>query len=176
MSWLPQASFAYGLRTFDPAVVNSMDFLRRTIHHEVLHLMDREFSKEGGPIYGTHWDSLNQEGFRYKIGSPGAASGPSGLRFYKDNTKWQGFAEPYGMNIATDDRATLYARLMTAHVADEGRGDQPFFEKLKTDKILKSKADRLIQFFQMLKRDLAISEPSRLYSHLESACPSQKNK
>jgi hypothetical protein len=176
ISWLPQASFAYGLRTFDPAVVKSMDFLRRTIHHEVLHLMDREFSKEGGPIYGTHWDSLNQEGFRYKIGSPGAASGPSGLRFYKDNTKWQGFAEPYGMNIATDDRATLYARLMTAHVADEGRGDQPFFEKLKTDKILKSKADRLIQFFQMLKRDLAISEPSRLYSHLESACPSQKNK
>ncbi|MCE2695770.1 MAG: hypothetical protein LW645_16140 [Verrucomicrobiaceae bacterium] len=153
-----------------------MDFLRRTIHHEVLHLMDREFSKEGGPIYGTHWDSLNQEGFRYKIGSPGAASGPSGLRFYKDNTKWQGFAEPYGMNIATDDRATLCARLMTAHVADEGRGDQPFFEKLKTDKILKSKADRLIQFFQMLKRDLAISEPSRLYSHLESACPSQSSR
>ena len=176
MSWLPQASFAYGLRTFDPAVVNSMDFLRRTIHHEVLHLMDREFSKEGGPIYDTNWDSLNQEGFHYKIGSPGGATAPSQLRFYKDNTKWQGFAEPYGMNIATDDRATIYARLMTAHVADEGRGDQPFFEKLKTDKILKSKADRLIEFFQMLKRDLAISEPSRLYSHLESACPSQKNK
>jgi hypothetical protein len=176
MSWLPQASFAYGLRTFDPAVVKSMDFLRRTIHHEVLHLMDRQFSKEGGPIYGTHWDSLNQEGFRYKIGSPGAASGPSGLRFYKDNTQWQGFAEPYGMNIATDDRATLYARLMTARVADEGRGDQPFLDKLKTDPILKAKTDRLIEFFRLLKRNLAISETSPLYSQLEGACPPQKDK
>ncbi|MCX6839597.1 MAG: hypothetical protein NTX35_17570 [Verrucomicrobia bacterium] len=176
MSWLPQASFAYGLRTFDPAVVKSMDFLRRTIHHEVLHLMDREFSKEGGPIYGRNWDSLNQEGFHYKVGSPGAASSASQLRFYKDNTKVQGFAEPYGMNIATDDRATLYARLMTAHVADEGRGDQPFLEKLKTDPILKAKADRLIEFFQVLKRDLVISETSLLYSQLEGACPPQKDK
>jgi len=151
MSWLPQVSFAYGLRSFDPAVVKSMDFLRRTIHHEVLHLMDRLFSKEGGPIYGSNWDRLNQEGFHYKIGSPGAASSPSQLRFYKDNTKWQGFAEPYGMNIATDDRATLYGRLMTAHLADKGRGDQPFLEKLKTDTILKAKADRLIAFFESLK-------------------------
>ena len=167
MSWLPQASFAYGLRTFDPAVVKSMDFLRRTIHHEVLHLMDREFSKEGGPIHGANWDRLNQEGFRYKIGSPGAASGPSGLRFYKDNTKWQGFAEPYGMNIATDDRATLYARLMTAHVADEGRGDQPFLDKLKTDPILKAKADRLIAFFKSLSQELAIQTPNLWSSRLE---------
>jgi hypothetical protein len=167
MSWLPQASFAYGLRTFDPAVVKSMDFLRRTIHHEVLHLMDREFSKEGSPIYGTNWDSLNQEGFRYKIGSPGGAAGPSQLRFYKDNTKWQGFAEPYGMNIATDDRATLYARLMTAHVADEGRGDQPFLDKLKTDAILKAKADRLIEFFKSLSQELAIQMPNPWSSRLE---------
>jgi len=174
MSWLPQVSFAYGLRTFDPAKPASMDFLRRTIHHEVLHLMDREFSKEGGPIYGTNWDSLNQEGFHYKIGSPSAASSPSQLRFYKDNTKWQGFAEPYGMNIATDDRATLYARLMTAHVADEGRGDQTFLDKLETDKILKAKADRMIGFFQLLKRDLAIPLPSPLYSRLEGILRSQK--
>ena len=166
MSWLPQVSFAYGLRSFDPAVVKSMDFLRRTIHHEVLHLMDRAFSKEGGPIYGSYWDSLNQEGFHYKIGSPGALNSPSQLRFYKDNTKWQGFAEPYGMNIATDDRATLYGRMMTAHLADEGRGDQPFLEKLKTDKILKAKTDRLIEFFQLLKRDLTIPAGSPLYSRL----------
>ena len=167
MSWLPQASFAYGLRTFDPAKTASMDFLRRTIHHEVLHLMDREFSKEGGLIHGSHWDNLNQEGFRYKIGSPGGATAPSQLRFYKDNTKWQGFAEPYGMNIATDDRATLYARLMTAHAADEGRGDQPFLEKLKTDKILKAKADRLIAFFKALSHKLAVQMPNPWSSRLE---------
>jgi hypothetical protein len=167
MSWLPQASFAYGLRTFDPAVVKSMDFLRRTIHHEVLHLMDSEFSNEGGPIYGPNWDSLNQEGFHYKVGSPGASAVPNRLRIFKDNTQWQGFAEPYGMNIATEDRATIYARLMTAHVADEGRGDQPFLAKLETDEIIKAKADRLIEFFQMLKHDLAIPAESPFYSRLE---------
>ena len=168
MSWLPQVSFAYGLRSFDPAVVKSMDFLRRTIHHEVLHLMDRQFSKEGGPIYGSNWDSLNQEGFHYKIGSPGALNSPSQLRFYKDNTKWQGFAEPYGMNIATDDRATLYGRLMTAHLADEGRGDQPFLEKLQSDKILRAKANLLIKFFRSLQLELASPTPNPWSSRLEA--------
>jgi len=174
MSWLPQVSVAYGLRTFDPAVVKSMDFLRRTIHHEVLHLMDRAFSKEGSPIYGTNWDSLNQEGFHYKVGSPGALNSPSQLRFYKDNTKWQGFAEPYGMNIATDDRATLYGRMMTAHLADEGRGDQPFLERLKTDKILKAKTDRLIAFFKSLQQELAIQTPNPWSSRLEAVFGSSK--
>ncbi|MCX6851087.1 MAG: hypothetical protein NTY98_19430 [Verrucomicrobia bacterium] len=169
MNWLPRPSFAYGMRTLAPAKTASLDFFRRTIHHEVLHLIDKEFSKEGGPIYGTRWDSLNQEGFHYKIGSPGGAASPSQLRFYKDNAKWQGFAEPYGMNIATDDRATLYARLMTAHVADEGRGDQPFLTRLKTDTILKAKADRLIEFFQMLKNDLSIPSDNPLYSRLQDS-------
>ena len=168
MSWLPQVSFAYGLRSFDPAAVKSMDFLRRTIHHEVLHLMDRQFSKEGGPIYGSNWDSLNQDGFHYKIGSPGALNSPSHLRLYKDNTKWQGFAEPYGMNIATDDRATLYGRLMTAHLADEGRGDQPFLEKLQSDKILRAKANLLIKFFRSLQLELAIPTPNPWSSRLEA--------
>ncbi len=169
MNWLPRPSFAYGMRTLDPAKIASLDFFRRTIHHEVLHLIDKAFSKEGGPIYGTRWDSLNQAGFHYKIGSPGGAASPSQLRFYKDNAKWQGFAEPYGMNIATDDRATLYARLMTAHVADEGRGDQPFLARLKTDTILKAKADRLIEFLQMLKTDLSIPSDNPFYSRLQDS-------
>jgi hypothetical protein len=71
------------------------------------------------------------------------------------------------MNIATDDRATLYARLMTAHVADEGRGDQPFLDKLKTDAILKAKADRLIEFFKSLSQELAIQMPNPWSSRLE---------
>ena len=176
MSWLPRPSFAYGLRTFDPAKTASIDFLRRTIHHEVLHLIDKEFSKEGGPIYGANWDSLNQEGFHYRVGSPGILSGPSQLRFSKDNPQWQGFAEPYGMNIATDDRATLFGRMMTARVADEGRCDLSFLAKLETDKILKAKADRMIEFFQLLRRDLAIPSESPLYSTLESDFRPQKTR
>jgi hypothetical protein len=176
MSWLPQPSFAYGLRNFDPSKTASIDFFRRTIHHEVFHLIDKEISKDGGPIYGANWDNLNQEGFHYKLASLGTLSSPSQIRFYKDNTKWEGFAEPYGMNIATDDRATLYARLMTAHVADEGRGDQPFFAKLETDKILENKAERLIEFFQLLKHDLAIPAESPFYSKLQGVSQAQKAK
>ncbi len=175
MNWLPRPSFAYGLRTFDPGKTASVDFFRRTLHHEVLHLIDKEFSKEGSPIYGAAWDILNEKGFAYKVGSPGGTSSPSGLRFYKDNGKWLGFAEPYGMNIATDDRATLYARLITARVADEGRGDQPFLAKLEADTILKTKAGRLIEFFQTLKQDLAIPSSCPLYSRLEDTPLSRKD-
>ncbi len=174
-SWLPQVSFAYGIRTFDPAKTTSRDFYRRTIHHEVLHLMDKEFSKEGGPIQGTNWDNLNEPGFAYKVGKLSSFAA-SQATFYKDNAKRQGFAEPYGMNIATDDRATLYGRFMNARMADEGRGDQPFLTKLETDKILKAKADRLIEFFQLLKRDLAIPSPSPFYSRLEGVFPPKKDK
>jgi hypothetical protein len=63
---------------------------------------------------------------------------------------------------------------MTAHVADEGRGDQPFLAKLETDKILKAKADRMIEFFQLLKRDLAIPAESPFYSKLQSVYQAQK--
>jgi len=70
------------------------------------------------------------------------------------------------MNIATDDRATLYGRLMT--------GDQPFLAKLETDKILKAKTERMMEFFQFLKRDLAIPSPSPFYSKLEGTFPPRK--
>ena len=179
MSWLPQVSFAYGLHAFDASKTASMDFLRRTIHHEVLHLMDKEFSKEGGPIYGEAWESLNEKGFVYKISRlsaivsdlPTTPAAPAQTVFYKDNTKWQGFAEPYGMNIATDDRATLYGRLMTARVADAGKGDPLFLGRLGTDTFLKAKAERMSEFFQLLKRDLAIPASSPLYSRFESVFP-----
>jgi len=176
MSWLPQVSFAYGLHGFDPTKTTSMDFLRRTIHHEVLHLMDKEFSKEGGPIYGEAWESLNETGFVYKISRLNAVVSNTPpvtpqTTFYKANTKWQGFAEPNGMNIATDDRATLYGRLMTARLADGGTGDQPFLERLGTDKFLQAKAARMSEFFQLLQRDLAIPPSSPLYERLQSVFP-----
>jgi len=182
LSWLPQVSFAYGLHSFDPEKTASMDFLRRTIHHEVLHLLDKEFSKEGGPIHGDAWDSLNQKGFMYKIGrvaalaagAPNSPNAPSQSTYYKDNTKWQGFAEPYGMNVATDDRATLYARLMTMTQADEGRGDQTFITKLLNDPIMRAKAERLREFFQHLKRDLNIASPCPFYERIEAPLPQPK--
>ena len=155
-SWLPQVSFAYGIRTFDPSKTASKEFYRRTIHHEVFHLMDSHFSGEGGPIHGPNWDSLNEEGFLYKIGKPNA---PNQVSFYPDNANRPGFAEPYGMNIATDDRATLYGRLMS--------GDIDFFGRLSRDKILKAKTGKILDFFQLIKTNLDIPSPNPFYEKLE---------
>lgn len=46
---------------------SSRDFYRRTIHHEIFHLMDSKFSVKGGPIHGTNWTDLNEKGFRFKL-------------------------------------------------------------------------------------------------------------
>lgn len=154
-SWLPQVSFAYGIKTFDPSKTTSKDFFRRTIHHEVFHLMDSRFSVKGGPIYGSNWEGLNEKGFRYRVND----SKENQPFYYKDNANRLGFAEPYGMNIATDDRATLYARIMAE--------DKAFATRLKTDKILREKADKLLGFFQLLQRDLNIRSTSPFYSRLD---------
>jgi hypothetical protein len=63
---------------------------------------------------------------------------------------------------------------MTARLADAGKGDQLFLERLGTDKFLKAKAERMSEFFQLLKRDLAIPASSPLYSRFESVFPSGK--
>ncbi len=154
-SWLPQVSFAYAISSFDPMKSSSRDFYRRTIHHEIFHLMDSKFSVRGGPIHGNNWTDLNEKGFRFKLDySP--ADQPF---FTKDNAGRLGFAEPYGMNVATDDRATLYGRLMAE--------DKLFFERLKTDKILKAKTDRILEFFQLIKRDLGIKSTSPFFIKIE---------
>ncbi len=161
-SWLPQVSFAYAISSFDPMKSSSRDFYRRTIHHEIFHLMDSKFSVKGGPIHGTNWTDLNEKGFRFKLDySP--ADQPF---FTKDNAGRLGFAEPYGMNVATDDRATLYGRLMAE--------DKLFFERLKTDKILKAKTDRILDFFQLIKRDLGIKSTSPFFIKIEGMFPVKK--
>jgi len=161
-SWLPQVSFAYAISSFDPMKSSSRDFYRRTIHHEIFHLMDSKFSVRGGPIHGTNWTDLNEKGFRFKL-DYSAADQPF---FTKDNAGRLGFAEPYGMNVATDDRATLYGRLMAE--------DKLFFERLKTDKILKVKTDRILEFFQLIKRDLGIMSTSSFFIKIEGMFPVKK--
>ena len=62
------------------------------------------------------------------------------------------------MNIATDDRATLYARMMVA--------DQVFYGRLATDPILLAKTNRLQEFFRNIRQELSIPESNPLYQML----------
>ena len=156
-SWIPKPAVAYGLNSFKPEDASSRAFFSRTTHHEVFHAMERQFTTAGGPLFGANWDALNELGFRYKIGpnSVGAEGQPTHT---KDNKGRKGFAEPYGMNIATDDRATLYARMMVA--------DQVFYSVLPTDPILLAKTKRLQEFFRNIRQELSIPESSPLYQML----------
>ena len=156
-SWLPKPAVAYGLNSFKPVDANSRAFFSRTTHHEVFHAMERQFTTAGGSLFGANWDALNEPGFKYRIGpnSVGAEGQPT---YSKENAGRKGFAEAYGMNIATDDRATMYARMMVA--------DQVFYGRLATDPILLAKTNRLQEFFRNIRQELSIPASSPLYQML----------
>ena len=156
-SWIPKPAVAYGLNSFKPEDVASRAFFSRTTHHEVFHAMERQFTRSGSPLFGATWDALNEPGFKYRIG-PNSVSAEGQPTHTKDNKGRKGFAEPYGMNIATDDRATMYARMMVA--------DQVFYGRLATDPILLAKTNRLQEFFRNIRQELTIPASSPLYQML----------
>ena len=156
-SWIPKPAVAYGLNSFKPEDANSRAFFSRTTHHEVFHALERQFTVAGGTLFGPEWNALNEDGFRYRIG-PYSVSAEGQPTHTKDNAGRKGFAEPYGMNIATDDRATLYARMMVA--------DKVFYGRLPTDPILLAKTKRLQEFFRNIRQELSIPESNPLYQML----------
>ncbi|TSA33040.1 MAG: hypothetical protein D4R66_05200 [Opitutales bacterium] len=156
-SWIPKPAVAYGLNSFKPEEMASRAFFSRTTHHEVFHAMERQFTRSGGPLFGATWDALNEPGFKYRIG-PDSVSAEGQPTHTKDNKGRKGFAEPYGMNIATDDRATMYARMMVA--------DQVFYGRLAHDPILLAKTNRLQEFFRNIRQEISIPDPSPLYQML----------
>ena len=156
-SWIPKPAVAYGLNSFKPEDASSRAFFSRTTHHEVFHAMERQFTRSGGPLFGATWDALNEPGFKYRIG-PNSVSAEGQPTHTKDNVGRKGFAEPYGMNIATDDRATLYARMMVA--------DKVFYGRLATDPILLAKTNRLQEFFGNIRQEFSIPASNPLYQML----------
>jgi hypothetical protein len=156
-SWIPKPAVAYGLNSFKPEDANSRAFFSRTTHHEVFHALERQFTVAGGTLFGATWDALNEPGFKYRIG-PNSVSAEGQPTHTKDNAGRKGFAEPYGMNIATDDRATLYARMMVA--------DQVFYGRLATDPILLAKTKRVQEFFRNIRHELSVPESNPLYQML----------
>ena len=156
-SWISKPAVAYGLNSFKPEDASSRAFFCRTTHHEVFHAIERQFTRSGGPLFGATWDALNETGFKYRIG-PNSVSAEGQPTHTMDNAGRKGFAEPYGMNIATDDRATLYARMMVA--------DKVFYGRLPTDPILLAKTKRLQEFFGNIRQELSIPESNPLYQML----------
>jgi hypothetical protein len=156
-SWIPKPALAYGLNSFKPEDANSRAFFSRTTHHEVFHALERRFTDAAGRLVGPAWNTLNEPGFKYRIG-PDSVSAEGQPTHTKDNAGRKGFAEPYGMNIATDDRATIYGRMMVA--------DQVFYARLATDPILLAKTKRIQEFFGNIRQEFSIPASNPLYQML----------
>ena len=156
-SWIPKPALAYGLNSFKPEDANSRAFFSRTTHHEVFHALERRFTDAAGRLVGPAWNTLNEPGFKYRIG-PDSVSAEGQPTHTKDNAGRKGFAEPYGMNIATDDRATIYGRMMVA--------DQVFYARLATDPILLAKTKRIQEFFGNIRQEYSIPASNPLYQML----------
>jgi hypothetical protein len=145
------------LNSFKPEDANSRAFFSRTTHHEVFHALERRFTDAAGRLVGPTWNTLNEPGFKYRIG-PDSVSAEGQPTHTKDNAGRKGFAEPYGMNIATDDRATIYGRMMVA--------DQVFYGRLATDSILLAKTKRIQEFFDNIRQEFSIPASNPLYQML----------
>ena len=64
------------------------------------------------------------------------------------------------MNVATEDRASIYGRVMTE--------DPLFMKQLETDAILNAKTEAIFAFFDGIKKDLNIKSSNAFYTKLET--------
>jgi hypothetical protein len=79
---------------------------RGVIQHELYHLFDIELATRD-----RGWQALNPEGFRYGRESP------------------SGFARPYGMTNAAEDKATVYEAIITGDLCRLATGDRVLLAK-----------------------------------------------
>ncbi|WP_435011546.1 hypothetical protein P12x_002860 [Tundrisphaera lichenicola] len=120
-----------------PGHRGSKDFARRTIHHELFHLIDLRHNAEYSPDPG--WAGLNQGSFRYGEGgrherAPGAT---------RPDESVPGFLNRYSRSGPEEDKAEIYAHLMAGRDLIEGRADR--------DEVLSSKCvemkNRMSRYF-----------------------------
>jgi hypothetical protein len=107
-------------------------YRRRVIHHEFFHLID--FRDDGHLYSDEQWMRLNRETFRY---------GDGGVRMQDDPTTGlrasiPGFLTAYSMSGVEEDKAEVFAHMMTEYTAVEERAikDSVIREKMSRMKTL----------------------------------------
>lgn len=120
--------------------------LRRTIHHELFHLADNEEIEQGFSFrFGRHRYGLYRENIAIneewrEINREGDFSGYQGELFADYGVdEISGFAGPYGLKNAHEDRATVAELMMTEPLAAKQRGE--------SDMILHEKMLRIARLF-----------------------------
>lgn len=105
-------------------------YQRKGIHHEFFHLVDY---RDDGLVYeDERWKSLNPSTFKYGTGGKNAQDMPETSLL---TDQYPGFLNHYSTTGVEEDKAEMFANLIvdSTYVA----------ERIKTDKVLKSKVERM---------------------------------
>ncbi len=113
-------------------------YQQSTIHHEYYHMIEENYF---GSFYykDPKWNAFNEKGFQYKAG--GYLAYEDGEYQHKNHPK-KGFLDTYSMYGLEEDKAQVYAYLMTTEY------HEMFIEWIKTDSILKNKMEYMKSFIK----------------------------
>jgi Putative zinc-binding metallo-peptidase len=126
----------------------NLDYQRRAIHHDFFHMIDYQ---DDGLLYtDEQWAKLNSPGFHY---------GTGGARMLGDassGVQWNspGFLNKYSTSGVEEDKAELFAHMMTDCAAVE--------ERAATDKVIHSKMAAMKALLAKFSPDLNVDFWSEL--------------
>jgi hypothetical protein len=115
-------------------------FIENSVHHEFGHLLQRKYRKQWSR---DAWSACNPPGFRY-----GSASGVDAVLSGHASGTWtddwnrKGFLSEYGASNASEDFATIAAKLLL--------GDSAFWNRVDMFPALKAKVAVTISFYTSL--------------------------
>lgn len=111
----------------------SLDYLRKVIHHEFFHIIDY---RDDGIVYGDErWNALNPPGFSYGSGGINAQETPTTSVL---TTEYPGFLNHYSTTGVEEDKAEVFANLIAAPdvMRMREKADPVLAEKIRTMKEL----------------------------------------
>lgn len=117
------------------------DFLRRLLHHEIFHFAD--FADDGIVKRDVSWSALNPPGFGYGFG--GRSMRAPGVS--EPDPRLLGFVTPYAQAAVEEDKAEVFAFMMTTPAALRRRAER--------DAVLAAKMERVRTIVAALSLDEA---------------------
>lgn len=108
-------------------------FPRRVVHHEIMHFID---GKSNNATYEKmEWEHLNSKGFKYSGGDTAHLLEPTILEPLDPTLT--GFVNKYSMTEVEEDKAELFAHMMTHICWVNYKAEYDSVLKLKTEKLRK---------------------------------------
>ncbi len=113
------------------------EYAKHAIHHELFHMID--FRVRGGWSTDPSWEALNIPGFRYGRGGETMQDDPSASL---PDLSVAGFLNPYSRSGVAEDKAEIFAHLMTKPRVLDARA--------AGDKIISAKKRQMVALLERL--------------------------